>query len=213
MLRKFTLHLFHENKICENICTIKYPWGWKSINNLYQFKEDLKEHKNYVIDKKLNMNFDEDHFLKHSIIAYNLIYKTYLKKNDFLDFEYTTPKLSIALNELRMDLDYNIIDNLPKEIEVSKSNIINKSIKNEITTNNFKFCGYFNNLEITDQITTGMIGPEIRHLWDQIPVKQVVNVSYKSDTFYDILEWERDLRTENPEWQVSNINNILKFSL
>lgn len=143
-------------------------------------------------------------------MAYNLIYKTYLKKNDFLDYEYTTPKLSITLNELRTDIGNNIISKLPIEIKVNKSKILNKNIKNEITTNNFKILGYYDKCEIYDEISIGMIGPEIRHLWDQKPVKQVVNVSYKSDRFYDILEWERDLTTKNPEWQVSNINNILR---
>ena len=105
------------------------------------------------------------------------------------------------------------MNDLPKEIDVNKAKILNKSIKNEITTNNFKFFGYFDDNEITNQISIGMIGPEIRHLWDQIPVKQVINVSYKSDKFYDILEWERDLTIDEPEWQVSNINNILKLSV
>lgn len=41
MLRKFILHLFHENKICESICKINYPWGWKSKNNLYQLTDNL----------------------------------------------------------------------------------------------------------------------------------------------------------------------------
>lgn len=210
MLRKFTLHLFHENKICESICKIKYPWGWKSKNNIYQFKENLYKKNSNFVSTKLEQNFDENDFLKNSIMAYNLIYKTYLKKLDFLDFEYTTPKLSIALNELRTDIDCDIINNLPIEIQVNKNDIINKSIKNEITTSNFKFLGYFDKFEISNQISTGMIGPEIRHLWDQLPVKQVVNVSYKSDNFYDILEWERDLTIKNPEWQVSNINNIIR---
>ena len=208
MLRKLTLHIFHESNLCNKICKIKYPWGWKSKSIIYQHKENLKKTKD-IISTNLNKDFDENDFLYNSINPYNLIYKTYIKNNDFLDYEYTTPKLSIALNELRTEFDSNIINSLPKKIEVNETKIINKNLKNEISTNNFKLFGYFDKFEISNQITTGMIGPEIRHIWDNIPIKQVVNVSYKSDKFYDILEWERDLATKNPEWQVSNINNII----
>ena len=77
MLRKFTLHLFHENKICENVCKINYPWGWKSKSNLYQFKENLKDTKNFILDQNYEQKFNESEFLENSVMAYNLIYKTY----------------------------------------------------------------------------------------------------------------------------------------
>lgn len=210
MFRKLTLSLFHGKKIGESVCGKKYPWGWKSKSKVYQLEKLLATESsiNFFIDQSIEQTFNESDFLHESVMAYNVIYKAYLNKEDFLDFEYTTPKLSIALNDLRRNIRCDLLKNHPKEIDVKQVKILSKNIKNELTTNNFKICGYFDNRDITKQISIGMIGPEIRHLWDQIPVKQVVNVSYTSETFHDILEWERDLTIENPEWQVSNINGI-----
>jgi hypothetical protein len=58
-------------------------------------------------------------------------------------------------------------------------------------------------------LSAGAIGPEVQHIWDQKPIKQVVNLLYESDNYYDIVEWERDLMLLNPTWQVSNINNLV----
>ena len=63
--------------------------------------------------------------------------------------------------------------------------------------------------QILNEIAIGMIGPEIRHIWDKKSCKQVTTVLFESDKFYDILEWERDLTQNNPEWQISNINYII----
>lgn len=204
MIRKFVLYLFHEKQLCKNSCSQKYPWGWKSRNCIIDYKQIINNNYDNNV-KKIN----ENHFLKNSIISYNKIYKTYLNEKDFLDFEFTTPKLSIALNNLRENSNNDIISKLPKEINVNKSIILSNSINNELTTNNFKFLGYYNKDEIVHQIITGAIGPEIRHLWDQLPSKQIINVLYQSDNYYDIIEWERNLLESNSEWQVSNINKII----
>ena len=103
-----------------------------------------------------------------------------------------------------------MLKSLPDEIEVDKTNIISSIIKPENVTCNMKFMGYFNKEEIYDEITAGMIGPEIRHIWDEKPLKQSITVSYESEQFYDILVWERDLSLDEPEWQVANINYIVK---
>ncbi len=206
MLRKFMLHLVHDSNICLKICSKKYPWGWKSKESLVNYKKLL-----YSQNKKIKTEneFNVDDFLSNSIFAYNLIYKSYIDNVDFLDYQYTNPSLSIALNNLRDYTCYESLNRLPREINVTKYKILSNKIKNEVTTNNFKFLGYYDNLEISHELSAGAIGPEVRYIWDQKPVKQVINVLYKSDDFYDIIEWERDLAEEDPDWQVSNINKII----
>ena len=207
MWRKFILHLFHENQVCKNSCNIKYPWGWKSKNTI-NHQKNILINKKYIFNKSVD-SFDKERFLKDSIHAYNIIYNAYVNKVDFLDFEYTNPKLSIALNQLRDSTDDNLIINLPKKIKVNDTILLSNKIKNEITTNNFKFLGYFNQAEISHQLTAGALGPEIKHIWDQQPIKHKLTVLYQSEDFYDIVEWERDLAEKEPEWQVSNINKII----
>lgn len=210
MFRKLSLLLIHEKKICSNSCSKTYPWGWKSKDIILNYKSNLDKKK--IITKNLNeikTSFNEKKFLNDSIYAYNKIYTSYLKKKDFLDYEFTNPKLSIALNELRNNSNDDKILKLPEKISVKDSKILSNKIVNEITTNNFKFLGYYNFNEIVHQIVAGAVGPEVRYLWDQLPIKQKVNVLYKSENYFDIVEWERDLADEEPEWQVSNINKLI----
>ena len=215
MWRKFVLYLIHENKICKNTCSKNYPWGWKSKDIISDYKKLLinKKYKNIkskesIIEKNIN-EFNEKKFLDDSIFAYNVIYKAYLNNEDFLDHQYTNPRLSIALNELRRNTCENLIVKLPEKIEVNNSVLLSNKIKNEVTTNNFKLFGFYNNAEISHHLSAGVIGPEILHIWDQQPIKQKINVLYKSENYYDIIEWERDLSEENSEWQVCNINKII----
>ena len=214
MWRKFVLYLFHENKICEKICNKKYPWSWKSKKLINNYKNMLTENTNEYIKinqmAKKNLNdFNQDIFVNSSIFAYNIIYKSYIDKVDFLDYQYTNPKLSIALNQIRNDTSEDLILNLPKKINVNNSTILSNVLKNEFTSDNFKMFGFYNNNEILQELVSGAIGPEVSHLWDQRPIKQVVNVLYESDEYCDILEWERDLSEEDPQWHVSNINILI----
>ena len=197
MWRKPILHIFHESSICNNICLKKYPWGWKKINNIPQ----------------LNFNYENIELIKfkdNTIEPYNIIYNSFLKNKDFLDYQFTTPKLSIALNNIRSTIKDKTISSLPNKINVNEIKILDNKIIPEIFTCNYKYLGYFTKQEIYDEITIGFIGPEIQHLWDKKPSKQIITLSYKSDTFHDIIEWERDLSVKEPFWQVSNINYILK---
>ena len=202
MWKKNILHLFHQTKLCNNRCTLKHPWGWKDESILRQIIFD-KPKINYIGD------FNNVEFINNTIYPYNLIYKSYLNNIDFLDYEYTNPRLSIALNKLRGDIDANIIFSLPKEIVLKNIKVLNNVIGNSHTTCNSKFLGYFTKNQILNEITTGMIGPEMSHIWDANPTKQTVTVLYESEFFYDILEWERDLTSDEPNWQVSNINYII----
>ena len=93
MWRKDILHLFHKSNICNNVCILKNPWGWK----------DKSLVKNMLFKKSKNIgiiNFNQTEFLKNTIYPYNLIYQSYLDNIDFLDYQYTNPSLSIALNKL-----------------------------------------------------------------------------------------------------------------
>ena len=199
MWRKSFLHLLHQSKICGNICIKTHPWGWKKLYNL-----KFPPYKAMSVN-----NLNEDQFKIDTIEPYNIIYKTYLDKKDFLDFQFTSPSLSLALNKLRDQLNEKTINKLPKFIDVKEVNILSNNIKYEFFTCNMKYLGYYNKKEIYDELTAGFIGPEIQHLWDKKPEKQVITVSYKSKDYYDIIEWERDLSLEDPLWQVSNINYII----
>lgn len=199
MWKKNILYLFHQTKLCNNSCSLKYPWGWKDKSLLKQI----------IFNKTKKNNINHIEFINNTIHPYNLIYKSYLNKIDFLDYEYTNPSLSIALNKLRNNIDETIISKLPKEIVLTNTKILNNQIINSRLTCNSKFLGYFSKNQILNEIAIGMIGPEISHIWDEKPTKQIISVLYESDFFYDILEWERDLTLDNPEWQVSNINYII----
>ena len=208
MFRKTLLHSFHKYELCNKICKNNYPWGWKTKKYIIKYKNYLinKNSKNKEIKYEL---FNENEFLKNSFNAYNQVYKGYINNIDFLDFEYTSPKLSNALNFLRNEYSKKSIEKLPKNIDMYDSKILSCYVKNDITTNNFKFLGYYCNNQIGHEISAGAIGPEIKYIWDQLPNKQIINVLYKSDKYYDIVEWECDLLLNDPEWQISNINNIL----
>lgn len=196
MWRKPILHIFHQSKICNNICLKKYPWGWKKIKNIPEVSVTSD-------------NIDLNQFKDNTIEPYNIIYNSFIKNKDFLDYQYTNPKLSIALNNIRRIVKDKTINKLPNKIKVDEIKILDKKIIPELFTCNYKYLGYFTKQEIYDEITTGFIGPEIQHLWDKKPSKEIITLSYKSDTFYDIIEWERDLSVDEPSWQVSNINYII----
>ena len=207
MFRKILLNSLHEFKLCNKISNIDYPWGWKSKDYIKKYKYKLINN-NFRKELKYKY-FNENEFLLNSSDAYKLVYNSYKNNIDFLDYEYTNPKLSIALNSLRNKNCNKLFNKLPNKINIDKSTILSIYVKKEITTNNFKFLGYYNDQEIIHELSAGIIGPEIQHIWDQKPNKQIINVLYKSDLFYDIVEWECDLSQNDPNWQISNINKII----
>ena len=152
--------------------------------------------------------FESKHFLENSKNAYNIIYKNYLDNKDFLDTKYTTPSLSIALNNLRSKTDDDKLKKYPNDIDTLENFILSNKIDYDVTTCNYKFLGFTSKKEIEYNLIMGLANPNFAELKSQHPTKQIINVLYISDNFYDILEWERDLLELNPKWQVSNINNI-----
>lgn len=210
MSRKKILNFIYSRKLCENITT-RFPWGWKSKDIIDKEKGILTEtnepfYHNYH-------SFESNDFLKYSKDAYNIIYKNYLDKVDFLDYKYTNPSLSIALNKLRNKIKNEDLNSCPRDINTIDNYILSNRIVYNVTTCNFKILGFTTKNEIKHNIFMGLASPDVNDLKSQYPTKQIINVLYLSEDFYDILEWERDLLELNPEWQVSNINNILPHNI
>ena len=208
MDRKSILNLIYNKKLCEKLCSTRFPWGWKP-------KDIIQEEEKFLVksnDEPFYHNyhtFESNHFLEHSRNAYNVIYKNYLDKIDFLDKKFTTPSLSIALNKLRSKADDEKLNKYPDDSKTMQNFILSNKIEYKVTTCNYKILGFTSKKEIKYNIFMGLANPDETDLKSQHPTKQIINVLYLSDNFYDILEWERDLLEINPEWQVSNINNIL----
>ena len=206
MNRKSILNFIYKKTLCQNITT-RFPWGWKSKELIEKQKIFLTEN-----DEPFYHNFhsfESSDFLKHSKEAYNIIYKNYLDKTDFLDHRFTSPSLSIALNQLRETINEKEVENCPSDINTFNNYILSNKIEYKVTTCNFKLFGFTSKEEIKHNLFFGLSDPNFGDLRTQHPTKQILNVLYLSDKYYDILEWERDLLEFKPEWQVSNINNIL----
>ena len=99
MNRKYILNLIYNKKLCDNLCSTRFPWGWKSKDLIEKQKETIINAENEPFYHNYH-TFESNYFLEHSKIAYDVIYQNYLDKKDFLDTKYTTPSLSIALNKL-----------------------------------------------------------------------------------------------------------------
>ena len=233
MLRKNLLKLFHEPIICDRINLKKFPWGWKS-------NEEIYKNLNYSQSKPINSNeFSYSKFSKEYLLnqeekpdtyiheykikefageMYTKTYLAYLNNYDFLNTVVFSPKLAIGLNYLRSKSDMREFNS---EIKINNIKIINSWIKFGRLKNNAKFLGYYNEYEILHELTAGILGPEISSIWDQKSIKQKIKISVDVDinkTEYnneidkrnDVLEFERDLMTTNSKWQLSNINWIVK---
>ena len=208
MNRKYILNLIYNKKLSNNLCSTRFPWGWKPKDLIEKQKETITNTENDKFYHNYH-TFESKHFLEHSKIAYDIIYKNYLDKKDFLDTKYTTPSLSIALNKLRSKSDDVKLKKYPNDIKTMENYILSNKIEYNVTTCNYKILGFTSKKEITYNLIMGLASPNNNELKSQHPTKQIINVLYLSDNFYDILEWERDLLELNPEWQVSNINNII----
>ena len=208
MNRKSILNLLYNKKLCEKSCSTRFPWGWKPKNIIKEEEEIIIKSNNEPFYHNYH-TFESNHFLEHSRIGYNIIYKNYIDKVDFLDRQYTTPSLSIALNKLRSQSDEDKLKKFPDDIETIENYILSNKIEYKPTTSNFKILGFTSKKEIKYNLFMGLSNPDETDLRTQHPTKQIINVLYLSDNFYDILEWERDLLEITPEWQVSNINNVL----
>lgn len=184
----------------------------KKINN-YNFPNNdfSKIYINNNIKKKniININkieFNEYNFKKESTHAYKIIYNSYINNKDFQDYLYTTPSLSIALNNIRDNKD---ITKLDKYIYINNIEILDYWFEYGIVNTNNSIFGINNKDHLINELIIGMIGPEFKTLWDKKPIKQKVLIKYYSENYVDVLEWEKYVSIKNQNWYVSNINNII----
>ena len=199
-MNKNILKIIHDSNICKNACYIKYPWGWKSRNEINKIINDK------IPESVMKYNVIENDFIDGSKYAYNKIYESYVNKVNFLDYQYTNPKLSNVLNFIRSNIHEN---NMKDNIEIIKCGIIGTWHEHGYVHQNIKYFGLYNSNEILHEISAGIIGPEVRYIWDQLPIKQKVRVYFRSRKYLDVVDFERDVMLTNQEWQVCNINKII----
>lgn len=206
MIRKNLFRIFYFPNLCENINIIKYPWGWKSKNDI----KDIKEYN--LLKNDININDYELKYIHEYKVKdyceeiYKKTYYSYLNNYDFLNTNLLSPNLANGLNYLRSKSDIN---NLNKNIKIKNIELINSWIKYGNIKNTSKFLGYYNNREIIQELSSGMIGPEIQSIWDKRSIKQKIRLNIELEDREDIFEFERDLMEKDNNWQLCNINRII----
>ena len=122
MIRKNLFRIFYFPNLCENINTVKYPWGWKS-------KEEINKIKKYnLLKNEVNINDYELKYIHEYKVKeyceeiYKKTYYSYLNNYDFLNTNLLSPSLSNGLNYLRSKSD---IDNLNTNIRIKNIELIN----------------------------------------------------------------------------------------
>tara|TARA_B110000305_G_C19461933_1_gene655095 strand:- start:5411 stop:6037 length:627 start_codon:yes stop_codon:yes gene_type:complete len=204
-LRKNIISFMNKPKLCDDINYMKFPWGWKS-------PQEIDIIQNYKIDNKINLNdYERKYIHEYKLKEYceSMYYKTYygyLNNYDFLDSNLFSIKLSLALNDLRSKIN---VHNLSENITINNIDILNTWIKYGSIRNNEKYLGMYNSKEIIHEICCGAIGPEIQDIWDQKGIKQKVRLAVYIDNHKDIIDIERDIMYDNSNWQLSNINRII----
>ena len=205
MIKKSFFRIFHYPNLCNKIDVIKYPWGWKSENEIINIK-------NYKTTENININNYERKYIHDVQLRnfceeiYKQTYNLYLNKYDFLNSSNLSPKLANGLNYLRSSSN---LANLDENFKINKIEMIDSYIKYGRINNINKFLGYYNYYEIMHEINAGMIGPEIQNIWDQKSIKQKAIFLIELENRKDIFEFERDLMINNDNWQLCNINNII----
>lgn len=207
-MKSFFWPIIHNFKLNSEICLKKYPWGFisqASIENI--IKKEIPKSCYQVRKIELdNLTFDKKEFYLGAEIGYKALCKKFLENQDFLEINYTTPKLSLGLNYILLQLDNKIIN-----IDTSTIDIEILGIWEElgIAKTNDKFLGLWCKDMIKTELVTGGLGPEVKILWDQLPMRQKVKVLYTSNNRKDILIWERELNKLEYQWTINNINGII----
>lgn len=185
---------------------LKDCWGFISQEQLfYHKKKDCYSrmmHPDLETRKKFNLN----EFKIGVKQGYKMVYKSFYQKENFLHKNFTTPKLSLALNHLQKNLKHEdpILNFNNLSIHILHSNVEYGLVKS-----NDKILGLWTPSCIKKDILTGMIGPEFQTSWNQQPIRQTVIVLYQFDNRRDIWTWQRSLSTPQRNWVIYNINNIL----
>lgn len=199
-MRKLIFNLIHREKLCNKINYNNLSWGWKSPKDI----QEIINNSHILFDKYSNNKIDDvKTFTVGCKLAYEIIFHGYQNKIDFLDYNYTCPKLSIALNKLhslKSISERNFID-------IDSVQILGCQLKYGFVSETNKIFGLWSRDEMIKEITTGMIGPEFSHYWDQLPRKLCVRTIVTSDIYTDVVDFESDYKNIN--WHVSNINEII----
>ncbi len=213
-MKKVLWPIIHKFQIHNNFCLIKYPWGWMPNSEINKLKFNIPktEYSLYLpIDWKERQKYYKTHLDIKVNEIYSSIFISYFNNEDFIEKNYLTPKLSNAINffnDLKM---YNKIEIEIPKIDLSYSNpkILGSWISIGNSTCNNNFLGLWDINQINHEIFTGIIGPEIKYVWDQQPIKQNVRILFEFNDRFDVWDFERCLMSENTNWKVCNINNIL----
>lgn len=205
MIKKYFFKTFFNPRLCNKINVQKYPWGWKSNEEIekiikfpiYDGEPNVVYERKYIHEYKLN---------EYTENIYNKTYYAFFNNYDFLNSNLFCPKLANGLNYLRKYSNIYEIDKSPKIKDVQ---LLGNWIKYGRVKNQNKFLGMYDENEFIHEIITGMIGPEFRSIWDQQSIKQKARLVIKLEDRKDVFEFERNLMNHNDNWQLCNINRII----
>ena len=202
MYRNIFKHI-HYPKINLLYSNKKYPWGWMPPNYI---KSLIKLNgKKLPIDYQGDLYFYEPEFCDGALQAYKTVLNMYNDNSDFISSRCTSPSLSLIINKFI----HEKMENTLVSYDIDNAEILDKWLEEEHTYGNHKVLGLWNNRDLHHYMCTGVIGPEITHIWCQAPIKQVVKVHFSGPRRNDVWLFEKCLMEENSFWQVKNINNII----
>ena len=206
MIRKFFFKTFFNPVLCNKIDLKKYPWGWKSQEDIKRIIEHPTNNANFGID--FNRRFIHEHrLIKYTKDMYTSTYFAYHNDYDFLNSNLFSPSLSNGLNFLKSRAN---LTNFNENIQIHDVTLIASWIKYGKVKNQTKLFGLYDPNDFIHEISTGMIGPEFQSVWDQQSIKQKVRMLINLNERKDVFEFERNLMVHNDNWQLCNINRIIK---
>jgi hypothetical protein len=139
--------------------------------------------------------------------GYYKIYQTFYKEENFLNYCYTTPKLSLALNSIR---EHSDLSRPPLDFNSMNVEILDYKVEYGLVKSNEKILGLWTPKCIQQEIMIGMIGPEYPSIWTYQPSRQIINVLYEFPNRKDVWTWQCcNVEEKNFFWNVKNINSIL----
>lgn len=189
---------------------IRRNWGficpnYKSILNVQSSEKSfiLEEERKKLLDR---IYYDADEFKLGAKNGYYVIMNSYYNNVNFLDYCYTTPKLSIALNQIRL---LNIVEKPNIDFSKVDIKILDSTIEYGNVEMNSKILGLWDFNYMKSELITGAFGPEAQELWNKKPIRQNIKVLYSFENRIDIFLWQRCLNNNDSPWVVSNINNVI----
>jgi hypothetical protein len=206
------LKIMHRVPLCSQVRPQCFPWGWKAQEDILRCVEPPSLSEEITLETEDGREFVHPFVFQQEVAnAYEVVYDAYRNNVDFLSVTFASPALSVALNRLRKGIDLSALP----DIEQTKAKKLHIWLEYGMITSNDKFVGMYNYDEILHELSCGAVGPETRHLWDQIGLKQKIKVIHEIDfkdgtSRKDIFDWERDVMLPGPQdWQIGNMNEIL----